>query len=102
VDKMSAQKGAPVDKMAAQKAAAGKQAYMDQGGAQKMGAAPAKDVKGGGGVLAPGTAVMAQWQDGNWHRARVAGFQNGSYGIDWEDPKLGASSWCAPHQVRPA
>jgi len=56
----------------------------------------------GGAILAPGTAVVAQWQDGNWYRARVSGFQNGMYGIDWDDAKLGASTWCAVHQVRPA
>ncbi|UJR86924.1 sporulation protein [Sandaracinus amylolyticus] len=50
--------------------------------------------------VAIGTHVFAQWQDGHWHPARVVAMQNGVYGIDWDDPKLGQSSWVQPHQVR--
>ena len=47
-----------------------------------------------------GQQVMAQWQDGNWHPARVVAMQNGVIGVDWVAPKLGQSSWVQPHQVR--
>ncbi|MCC7536954.1 MAG: sporulation protein [Deltaproteobacteria bacterium] len=57
---------------------------------------------GGGAVMAVGARIFAQWQDGNWYAARVAAFQNGMYGVDWDDPKLGQSTWVATHQVRPA
>jgi hypothetical protein len=68
------------------------------GGKQAQAAMPAK---GGGGALGMGSHVLAQWQDGNWHPGVVVAMQNGMYGVDWADPKLGQSSWVQPHQVRP-
>ena len=59
--------------------------------------------KGGGapaGGVSMGMHVYAQWQDGNWHPGRVVAMQNGVIGVDWDDPKLGQSSWVQPHQVR--
>ena len=47
-----------------------------------------------------GAQVLAQWQDGQWHPARVVAMQNGLVGVDWENPKLGQSSWVQPQQVR--
>jgi hypothetical protein len=49
---------------------------------------------------AVGAPVHAQWQDGQWHPARVAALQNGMVGVDWDNPALGQSSWVQPHQVR--
>ncbi len=47
-----------------------------------------------------GAPVHAQWQDGQWHPARVVAHQNGMVGVDWDNPALGQSSWVQPHQVR--
>jgi hypothetical protein len=52
-------------------------------------------------TLAVGSLVVAQWQDGNWHPGRVTAMQNGFVGVDWDDPRLGASSWLQPTQVNP-
>ncbi|MDQ3036850.1 MAG: sporulation protein [Myxococcota bacterium] len=53
-----------------------------------------------GGALAIGTPVLAQSHDGHWHPARVVALQNGMIGVDWDDAKLGQSSWVQPQQVR--
>jgi hypothetical protein len=53
----------------------------------------------GGGVMM-GAHVLAQHPSGQWAHGRVAAMQNGMIGVDWDDPKLGASSWVAPHQVQ--
>lgn len=49
--------------------------------------------------FAVGAYVMAQWSDGNWHPGTVVQIGQGMYGIDWENPKLGASTWVAANQV---
>jgi hypothetical protein len=53
-------------------------------------------------AIALGTHVLAQWQDGHWHPAIVTAHREGMIGVDWTDPRLGASSWVAPHQLQPA
>jgi len=50
--------------------------------------------------LAVGSSVMGQWQDGNWYAARVVAMQNGMFGVDWENPQLGASTWVQAQQVQ--
>ncbi|MFO0686790.1 MAG: sporulation protein [Sandaracinus sp.] len=47
-----------------------------------------------------GTHVVAQHPSGHWAPGRVAGLQNGMVGVDWDDPKLGASTWVGAHQIR--
>jgi hypothetical protein len=44
--------------------------------------------------------VSAQHPNGNWYPGRIVAMQNGMIGVDWDDPKLGQSSWVQPHQVR--
>ncbi|MFO0713674.1 MAG: hypothetical protein U0353_27725 [Sandaracinus sp.] len=58
-------------------------------------AAPAK-----GGGLAIGAHVTAQHANGSWYPGRVVAMQNGMIGVDWDDAKLGQSSWVQPHQIR--
>ena len=59
-----------------------------------------------GGMPAPvapvqiGSPVMGQWQDGQWHAGRVVAMQNGMFGVDWDNPALGQSSWLQPQQVQ--
>jgi hypothetical protein len=53
-------------------------------------------------AFALGTHVLAQWQDGHFHAAVVTAHREGMIGVDWTDPRLGASSWVAPHQLQPA
>lgn len=56
----------------------------------------------GGAMPAPigvGSHVLAQWQDGNWYPGHVVAVNNGMFGVDWENPALGASTWVAAHQV---
>jgi hypothetical protein len=47
-----------------------------------------------------GSHVLAQHPSGQWAPGRVAGMQNGMIGVDWDDPKLGQSTWVQPGQVR--
>jgi len=50
--------------------------------------------------LQMGSFVVALHPSGNWAPGRVTAMQNGMIGVDWEDPKLGASSWVGADQVR--
>ena len=47
-----------------------------------------------------GMHVNAQHPNGQWYPGTVVAMQNGMVGVDWTDPKLGASAWVQPHQVR--
>jgi hypothetical protein len=47
-----------------------------------------------------GAHVSAQHPNGNWYPGRIVAMQNGMIGVDWDDAKLGQSSWVQPHQVR--
>jgi hypothetical protein len=49
--------------------------------------------------LGMGSVVMAQWQDGNWYAGKVVAVSNGMFGVDWDNPQLGASTWVQPAQV---
>jgi hypothetical protein len=60
----------------------------------------AMDTKQAPPTFSIGTHVIAQWQDGNWHPGRVSAVQNGMIGVDWDNAKLGASTWVQTHQVR--
>jgi hypothetical protein len=55
-----------------------------------------------GGGVAMGARVVAQHPNGTWYPGRVVGMQNGMVGVDWDDAKLGQSSWVQPQLVRPA
>lgn len=50
--------------------------------------------------LAIGARVLAQWGDGNWYPAAVVQLQGTMVGVDWEDPRLGASAWVQQGQVQ--
>jgi hypothetical protein len=51
--------------------------------------------------IAPGTHVLAQWGgDGQMHPGRVVGFQNGMYGVDWDEPRLGATTYVYQQQLQ--
>ena len=54
------------------------------------------------GQVQVGEKVLAVWTDGNWYPGKVTNIQDGYVGVDWEDPKLGQSSWVEPAKVRPA
>lgn len=64
--------------------------------AQGMGA------PGGGMMIAPGTRVMAQWQDGQMHPATVQRFEAAQnvYYVDWQEQHLGASSFVYANQMQ--
>jgi hypothetical protein len=62
-------------------------------GAPMMGGMP--------GQMGPGAMVFAQWQDGQWHPARIVQTQNNMFAVDWDNPALGASAWVQAYQVRP-
>lgn len=47
-----------------------------------------------------GSVVMAQWQDGNWYPGKIVAVQNGMFGVDWDNPALGQSTWVQPMQVQ--
>jgi hypothetical protein len=47
-----------------------------------------------------GARVLAQWTDGNWYPGTVVQVQGSLVGVDWEDPRLGASAWVQAHQVQ--
>jgi hypothetical protein len=50
--------------------------------------------------ISNGTRVQAMWQgDGQMHPGIVRGFQNGMYNIDWEESRLGASTFVYPQQI---
>ena len=50
--------------------------------------------------LGAGARVFAQWQDGNWYPGTVVQVQGSVVGVDWEDARLGSSSWVQAHQVQ--
>jgi hypothetical protein len=50
--------------------------------------------------LGVGAPVLAQWTDGNWYPGTVVQMQGSMVGVDWEDPRLGASSWVQGHQAQ--
>jgi hypothetical protein len=52
-------------------------------------------------IASIGAFVLGRWQDGNWYAGRVVATQNGYVGIDWDDARLGASSWLLPSEIRP-
>lgn len=60
-------------------------------GAPMMGAPP----------IGVGASVLAQHPMGSWSPGRVVAVQNGMFGIDWDDAKLGQSTWVQAHQVQP-
>ncbi len=62
---------------------------------------PPKGGDPGKGAIAIGAPCFAQHANTNWYPGRVAAVQNGMYGVDWDDPQLGESSWVGPHQVKP-
>ena len=39
-------------------------------------------------------------QTGQWAPGRITAMQNGMFGVDWDDPMLGASTWVAAGQLR--
>ena len=49
-----------------------------------------------------GEAVTGEHPMGGWHPGKIVAIQNGALGVDWDDPKLGQSTWLQPHQVRAA
>jgi len=49
-----------------------------------------------------GSAVMAQHPMGGMHPGKVVAMQNGMIGVDWDDAKLGQSTWVAPSAVQVA
>ena len=51
-------------------------------------------------ALTVGAKIVAIWTDGNWYPGTVSAIQPPWIGIDWQDPKLGASSWVEPHKVK--
>jgi hypothetical protein len=66
---------------------------------QPMGMQP--QMMGGQMQIANGTHVLAQWGgDGQMHPGRVVGFQNGMYGVDWDEPRLGATTWVYQQQMQ--
>ena len=51
--------------------------------------------------IASGTRVNAVWAgNGQLNPGTVRGFENGMYNIDWEDARLGASSYVYPQQIQ--
>ncbi|MBI2571250.1 MAG: sporulation protein [Candidatus Schekmanbacteria bacterium] len=48
-----------------------------------------------------GSSVLAQWTDGNWYPGAIVQVHGNLFGIDWQDPRLGASSWVQAHQIQP-
>ena len=47
-----------------------------------------------------GSHITAQHPSGQWYPGRIVQMQNGMIGVDWDDAKLGQSTWVQPHQVR--
>jgi hypothetical protein len=46
-----------------------------------------------------GSTVTAQHPMGGWHPGQIVAAQNGMFGVDWHDPKLGQSTWVRADQV---
>jgi len=100
--------GAKFDKQAAQPPALGKfdpQQQEQQKGhdPSAKGGAPPPQTKGvpHGGGPEIGARVQAQHTNGQWYPGHVVAMQNGLLGIDWDDEKLGVSTWVQPQQVQP-
>ena len=53
--------------------------------------------------IANGTHVLAQWGgDGQMHPGRVVAFQNGMCGVDWDEQRLGATTYVYAQQLQMA
>ncbi len=74
--------------------------YAGKGGGHDM-QGQGGGASGIGGPLAIGKHVLAQHPNGQWYPGRVVSHQNGMIGVDWDDAKLGQSSWVQLHQARP-
>jgi hypothetical protein len=48
----------------------------------------------------PGRAVLAQWIDGKWYPARAVATKGDRVRVEWNDRRLGQSSWLDPDSVR--
>jgi hypothetical protein len=69
----------------------------------QMGGQMMQPQMGGQMQIANGTHVLAQWGgDGQMHPGRVVGFQNGMYGVDWDEPRLGATTYVYAQQLQMA